>query len=366
MKMAPLLRAFAAHHPRIPTILVHSGQHYDKDMNDRLFVDLCLPRPNINIEVGSGTHAVQTAKVMRRFEPVLDTCKPSCVLVVGDVNSTLACTLVSVENSLPVAHVEVGLRSYDRSMPEEINRVLTDQIADLLYTTERSALDNLLREGIAEERARFVSNVMIDSPLASREFSHALEKTLSDAGVDMVFLGGRRDYAVVTLHRPSSVDQEESLRPLLAVLREISEKLPLIIVLHPRTRANIDRFGLNDLIVSKRIVLLPPQCYLEMLGLMSAAKLILTDSGGLQEETTALGIHCLTIRENIERPIAVGQGTNTMVGSDCKAIINGVDEFLSGGGKCGRIPELWDGQAAERIAADLGQSLLALHFQTRE
>ncbi len=366
MKMAPILRAFAANHPAIPTMLVHTGQHYDKDMNDRLFVDLRLPHPDINLEVGSGTHAVQTAEVMRRFEPVLDTHKPSCVLVVGDVNSTLACTLVGVKKGVPVVHVEAGLRSYDRGMPEEINRVLTDQIADLLYTTERSALGNLLREGIAEERVRFVGNVMIDSLLSNREAAHAPEKTVSEAGFDAAILSGSQGYAVVTLHRPSNVDQVETLSPLLGVLREVSEKLPLVVALHPRTRSNIEKFGLGQLVSSERIVLLPPQGYLEMLGLMSKARLVLTDSGGLQEETTALGIPCLTMRDNTERPITIDQGTNTMVGSDRMAILDGVDEILSGGGKCGRIPEYWDGHAAERIAADLAQWLIARHLKEKK
>ena len=363
MKIAPILRAFAAHHPAIPTMLLHTGQHYDKDMNDRLFVDLRLPHPDINLEVGSGTHAVQTAEVMRRFEPVLDTHKPSCVLVVGDVNSTLACTLVGVKKGVPVVHVEAGLRSYDRGMPEEVNRVLTDQIADLLYTTERSALANLLREGIAEERVRFVGNVMIDSLLANREFAHQPAKTLSEAGANTTLLDDANGYAVVTLHRPSNVDQVETLRPLLAVLREVSEKIPLVFALHPRTRANIERFGLGELLASERIVLLPPQGYLEMLGLMSSAKLVLTDSGGLQEETTALGIPCLTMRENTERPITIDQGTNTMVGSDPAAIRKGVDDVLAGSGKSGRIPEFWDGKAAERIAADLAKWLMERHLQ---
>ncbi|MBK7326430.1 MAG: UDP-N-acetylglucosamine 2-epimerase (non-hydrolyzing) [Propionivibrio sp.] len=366
MKMAPILRAFAAHQPALPTILVHTGQHYDKDMNDRLFVDLRLPHPDINLEVGSGTHAVQTADVMRRFEPVLDTYKPSCVLVVGDVNSTLACTLVGVKKGVPVVHVEAGLRSYDRGMPEEINRVLTDQIADLLYTTERSALDNLLREGISEERVRFVGNVMIDSLLSNREFAHSPATTLSEAGVDPAFLDEAHAYAVVTLHRPSNVDQLDTLQALLSVLREVSEKIPLIFALHPRTRANIERFDLLKLVTSERIVLLPPQGYLQMLGLMSDARLVLTDSGGLQEETTALGIPCLTIRENTERPITVEHGTNTMVGSDRVAILGGVDEILAGGGKCGRIPEFWDGKAAERIADDLSKWLIARHIKIQK
>lgn len=363
MKMAPILRAFAAHHPAIPAILVHTGQHYDKDMSDRLFADLRLPHPDINLEVGSGTHAVQTAEVMRRFEPVIDERKPSCVLVVGDVNSTLACTLVAVKKGVPVVHVEAGLRSHDRSMPEEINRVLTDQIADRLYTTERSALDNLLREGIGGERVCFVGNVMIDSLLSNREFACAPATILADAGIDAALLDGPQGYGVVTLHRPSNVDQAETLRPLLAVLREVSAKLPLIVALHPRTRANIERFVLGDLLAGEQIVLLPPQGYLQMLGLLAGAKLVLTDSGGLQEETTALGIPCLTMRENTERPITVEHGTNTMVGSDRSAILGGVDEILAGGGKRGRVPEFWDGQAAERIAADLAQWLNAGRLQ---
>jgi UDP-N-acetylglucosamine 2-epimerase (non-hydrolysing) len=361
MKMAPILRAFSAHHPALPTLLVHTGQHYDRDMNDRLFVDLRLPHPDINLEVGSATHAVQTAEVMRRFEPVVDAQRPSCVLVVGDVNSTLACTLVSAKKEVPVVHVEAGLRSYDRAMPEEINRVLTDQIADRLYTTERSAQANLAREGIAEERVCFVGNVMIDSLLSNREFAHSPTKTLQMAGVDPAVLDDPRGYGVVTLHRPSNVDRAEQLAPLLSVLREVSEQLPLVFALHPRTRANIDRFGLGEFLASPRIALLPPQGYLEMLGLLAGAKLVLSDSGGLQEETTALGVPCLTIRENTERPITVEQGTNTLVGCDPQAIRKGVAEILSGTGKTGRVPELWDGRAAERIAADLSQWLLARH-----
>lgn len=361
MKVAPILRAFSAHHPALPTLLVHTGQHYDRDMNDRLFVDLRLPHPDINLEVGSATHAVQTAEVMRRFEPVVDAQRPSCVLVVGDVNSTLACTLVCAKKEVPVVHVEAGLRSYDRAMPEEINRVLTDQIADRLYTTERSAQANLAREGIAEERVCFVGNVMIDSLLSNREFAHSPTKTLQMAGVDPAVLDDPRGYGVVTLHRPSNVDRAEQLAPLLSVLREVSEQLPLVFALHPRTRANIDRFGLGELLASPRIVLLPPQGYLEMLGLLAGAKLVLSDSGGLQEETTALGVPCLTIRENTERPITVEQGTNTLVGCDPQAIRKGVAEILSGTGKTGRVPELWDGRAAERIAADLSQWLRARH-----
>lgn len=355
MKMAPILRALAAHEPPIPMLLVHTGQHYDEQMSDQLFRDLKLPRPDINLEVGSGSHAVQTAEVMRRFEPLLDEHRPSCVIVVGDVNSTLACTLVAVKKHVPVAHVEAGLRSGDRLMPEEINRVLTDQVADRLYTTERSAADNLAREGVAAERVCFVGNVMIDSLLSSREAARDPGQTLAAHSLDPALLA--QGYGVVTMHRPSNVDDPATLEALLRTLGEVAQKLPLVFALHPRTRGNIERFGLGALLDARRTALLPPQGYLEMLGLMSRATLMLTDSGGLQEESTALGVPCLTLRENTERPITVEQGTNTLVGRDREAILQGVDQVLAGQGKCGRVPELWDGRAAERIAADLWQWL---------
>ena len=353
MKMAPILRALAGHAPPLPALLVHTGQHYDASMSDKLFADLALPQPDINLEVGSGSHAVQTAEVMKRFEPALDEHKPACVLVVGDVNSTLACTLVAVKKGIPVVHVEAGLRSYDRKMPEEINRVLTDQVADRLYTTERSALANLLREGVAAERVCFAGNVMIDSLLSNREKAHPAAATLQAHGIDAALLQHTRGYGVVTLHRPSNVDDDHTLRLILTELAHTAEQLPLVFALHPRTRNNIDRFGLSHLLNPANMAVLPPQGYLEMVGLMSGATLVLTDSGGLQEETTALGVPCLTLRENTERPITVEQGTNTMVGRDVSAIRRGVAEILAGRGKSGRVPEFWDGRAAERIAADL-------------
>ena len=357
MKMAPILRALAAHEPPLPALLLHTGQHYDQDMSGRLFADLGLPRPDIHLDVGSGSHAVQTAEVMRRFEPAVDEHRPACVLVVGDVNSTLACTLVAVKKGVPVAHVEAGLRSRDRSMPEEINRVLTDQVADRLYTTERSALANLLREGVAPERVSFVGNVMIDSLHANRAHARSAAGTLRQLGLEPGLLGHPQGYGVVTLHRPSNVDDADTLRSLLGVLGEVASRLPLVFVLHPRMRGNMERFGLGGLIDPARIALLPPQGYLEMLGLMLQATLVLTDSGGLQEETTALGVPCLTLRENTERPITVEQGTNTLVGRDRALILGGVAEVLRGQGKRGRVPELWDGHAAQRIAADLSQWL---------
>ena len=362
MKMAPILRAFAANRPALPMLLLHTGQHYDRDMSDQLFEDLQLPKPDINLDVGSGSHAVQTAEVMRRFEPILDQTGASCGLVVGDVNSTLACTLVAVKKGIPVAHVEAGLRSYDRAMPEEINRVLTDQIADLLYTTERSAEENLAREGVDRNRVQFVGNVMIDSLLFNRPKAHLPQTTLSRFGIPASFLEGGAGYGVVTMHRPSNVDQPETLRHILETLHAAAQRLPLVFALHPRTRANIERFALGGLIDPQRMAVLPPQGYLEMLGLMANASLVLTDSGGLQEETTALGVPCLTLRENTERPITIESGTNVLVGVDREAILQGVDAILATGGKRGCVPEFWDGRAAERIAAHLGDWLIQRHL----
>lgn len=353
MKMAPLVRAFAARDDLPQVALIHTGQHYDVEMNERLFDDLELPPPDVNLEVGSGSHAIQTAEIMRRFEPILDGLAPSCVIVVGDVNSTLACSLVASKKRIPVVHVEAGLRSYDREMPEEINRVLTDQLADLLYTTERTAADNLAREGISPERICFVGNVMIDSLVRYRRKAVPPNETLARDGVPAGFLAGASGYAVVTLHRPSNVDEPAALEAALAILSEIAAELPLIWPVHPRTRANIERFGLLPLIVDARVALLEPQGYLEMLGLLASARLVLTDSGGIQEETTSLSVPCLTLRETTERPITVEQGTNTVVGLDRARIRASVAEILATGGKCGRSPELWDGHAADRIAEHL-------------
>ena len=355
MKMAPIIRAFAARQPPLRTLLVHTGQHYDSAMNDRLFADLALPRPDVNLEVGSASHAVQTAEVMKRFEPVIEEHGARAVLVVGDVNSTLACALVAAKRNVPVAHVEAGLRSYDRKMPEEINRVLTDQISDLLYTTERGAHDNLAREGIDAARAVFVGNVMIDSLLANLPKAAAPADLLCAAGYPPERIAA--GYGVVTLHRPSNVDHPQTLGPIIDALRDISARLPLVIALHPRTRNNLERFEMHDRLDAPGFIILPPQGYLEMLGLMAGATVVLTDSGGIQEETTALGVPCLTIRENTERPITVEQGTNTLVGVDPAALRIAVDAVLTGGGKRGRVPEYWDGLAAERIAAHLADWL---------
>lgn len=352
MKMAPIIRAMNAHTPPLPVLLVHTGQHYDQEMSGRLFEDLCLPHPDINLDVGSGTHAVQTAEVMRKFEPVIDAHHPSCIVVVGDVNSTLACSLVAVKKGVPVVHVEAGLRSHDRSMPEEINRILTDQISGRLYTTERLAKENLLLEGIPSSRVCFVGNVMIDSVIFGASNARSAADTLRAFGANPCLLEQPQGYGVLTLHRPSNVDDPETLQALLEVLNEVAAQIPLVFAMHPRTRGNIERFGLMERIHS-RMVMLPPQGYLEMLGLIRNAAMVLTDSGGLQEETTALGVPCLTLRANTERPITIEQGTNLLVGRDRVAILGAVQDILSGKGKRGRIPELWDGRAADRITADL-------------
>ena len=359
MKIAPIMRAFERSERFERPILVHTGQHYDAEMNGKLFADLELPAPDINLEVGSGSHAVQTAEVMHRFEPVLEAGQPACVVVVGDVNSTLACALVAAKRRVPVVHVEAGLRSFDRSMPEEINRVLTDQISDLLFTTERTAHANLAREGIDMSRVHFVGNVMIDSLLLHRERAPAVAEVLSQAGARALSLPAGAGYGVVTLHRPSNVDEGDALREALVILADVSQALPLVWPLHPRTRANVDRFGLARLLDTPRIVVLPPQGYLQMVALMSSATLVLTDSGGVQEETTALSVPCLTMRDSTERPITVEQGTNVVVGRDRNLVLSLVDDVMKTGGKRGRMPEMWDGHAAERIVDHLNSWMLS-------
>lgn len=355
MKIAPIMAALRR--TALDTRLVHTGQHYDVAMNQRFFEQLGIPNPDIDLEVGSASHAVQTAEIMKRFEPVLDAEQPAAVLVVGDVNSTIACALVAAKKGVKVVHVEAGLRSFDRAMPEEINRVLTDQLSDRLFTTEREALDNLTREGIDPARVHFVGNVMIDTLRACLPRAIPPAQTLAAAPDPAVFLDSPNGYGIVTLHRPSNVDDPAVLERLLRVLGEISVDLPLAFPLHPRTRSMIDQAGLSALLDNPRFCRLPPLGYLEMLGLMQGARLALTDSGGVQEETTALGVPCLTLRENTERPITVTEGTNTIVGADPERIRRAAHEVLTQGGKAGRIPEYWDGRAAERIAASLADWL---------
>lgn len=357
MKIAPVIAALRAEPFRLRTRLVHTGQHYDVAMNERFFQQLGIPAPDINLEVGSLSHAEQTAEIMRRIEPVLDAESPAALVVVGDVNSTIACALVAAKKGIPIAHVEAGLRSYDRTMPEEVNRVLTDQISEWLFTTERKALDNLSREGVDERKVHFVGNVMIDTLLGQRPHAIPAAETLAAAPDPDVFLRAANGFGVLTLHRPSNVDDPQVLRRLLTALQRISEQVPLVFPVHPRTVSRIEAAGLEPVLASSRILRLPPLGYLEMLGLMSAARLVLTDSGGMQEETTALGVPCLTLRENTERPITVEEGTNTIVGTDAQRIEQAVAEIITSGGKSGRIPELWDGHAAQRIAEVLYRDL---------
>lgn len=351
MKIAPLMAAFPMAPTPISAKLIHTGQHYDEGMKGTFFEQLGIPEPDIDLGVGSGTHAVQTAEVMRRFEPVVDAHEPAAVLVVGDVNSTVACALVAAKKGVPVIHVEAGLRSFDRSMPEEINRVLTDQLSDLLFTTEESARENLVREGISEEKIFFVGNIMMDT--LHRNLPRAVPPAQTLAGLPGAhwFESERERYGVVTLHRPSNVDDRATLKRLLETLREISDHLPLVFPIHPRTAERIRAAGLEGLLDSDRIARLTPQGYLQMLGLVAHAQLVLTDSGGLQEETTALGVPCITLRENTERPVTVARGTNTVVGSDATLIMEAVAEVLATGGKRGRVPELWEGGTALRIKA---------------
>ena len=355
MKIAAVIRAMRGASPPMSVRLLHTGQHYDTEMNEQFFRALGIPDPDINLEVGSASHAVQTAEIMRRFEPVLEQERPAAVLVVGDVNSTLACALVAVKKGIAVIHVEAGLRSFDRTMPEEINRVLTDQISDLLFITERSARANLLREGVAESRIHFVGNVMIDTLRHRLKDAIPAAQTLSQYGAPADW--AQKDYAVLTLHRPSNVDDPALLRSLLGAIRDVSCRLPVVFPMHPRTRAKIEQHGLGPMLDTRTLLKLPPLGYLEMLGLMQAARLVMTDSGGIQEETTALGIPCITLRENTERPITVEQGTNTVVGSSPAHILAAVDDILRSGGKSGRIPELWDGRASQRIVAVLREWL---------
>jgi UDP-N-acetylglucosamine 2-epimerase (non-hydrolysing) len=344
MKVAPIHRAIRER-GRLRQRLVHTGQHYDVKMSDVFFTDLGMPEPDVHLGVGSGSHAQQTGKVMIELEKVFLEQRPDLVSVVGDVNSTLAGALVAAKMSIPLSHVEAGLRSFDRTMPEELNRLVTDRLSDYLLTPSSDGDENLLREGTPKERIHRVGNVMIDSLLASRARADQLP-VLERLGLS------RGGYAVCTLHRPANVDDPSRLRGLLEALAFVSRRLPLVFPVHPRTREAIGSAGLQGLLTSAPgIRLADPMGYLEFLALTSQARLILTDSGGLQEESTALGIPCLTLRENTERPVTVTAGTNVLVGTDPARIREEATRALDGEGKHGRTPELWDGRTAERIAA---------------
>jgi len=347
MKIAPIMRQLAKRVENIDSMLVHTGQHYDEVMNSLFFQQLAIPEPDVHLEVGSSSHAIQTAEIMKRFEPVIEKEKPNAILVVGDVNSTIACSLVAAKQGVRIIHVEAGLRSFDRTMPEEINRILTDQLSDLLFITEKDAENNLNAEGIPSDKIHFVGNVMIDTLL------HTLNETESESIIfqrhNITLPSINNSYGLVTLHRPSNVDDPETLHGLLDTLNLISEKIPLIFPVHPRTAQRIYKTNLNEILNKGRIIAMEPLGYLELLGLMRNAKLVLTDSGGIQEETTALGVPCITLRENTERPITLTHGTNTLVGTNRRKILDVADDILINGGKTGRIPEAWDGHAANRI-----------------
>jgi len=384
MKIAPLVRAFAtfnkqksngkgknkrAKRRNFQYLLVHTGQHYDKGMSDFFFRDLGLPEPDIYLGVGSGTHAEQTAQIMMAFEKVCLEERPDLITVVGDVNSTVACALVAAKLLIPVAHVEAGLRSFDRTMPEEINRLLTDQLSDFLFTTCEDANRNLIREGIPEEKTHFVGNVMIDTLLRHLEMAKKLEiiERLGLSGDSRI-----KKYAVLTLHRPSNVDYPLVLEKLFGALNEIALKIPIIFPVHPRTLKRLQEFRLNELInyvdlgtanfdklcldrLPPGVLAVPPLGYLDFLCLMSRAVLVLTDSGGIQEETTILGVPCLTLRNNTERPVTVREGTNFIVGNDPHRIKQKVFDILKNGIPRRRIPKYWDGKAAERIVKILAK-----------
>jgi UDP-N-acetylglucosamine 2-epimerase (non-hydrolysing) len=349
MKMAPLLREMRRY-PDIVSTLVHTGQHYDDAMAGQFFRDLDLPTPDISLEVGSGSHAVQTAEVMKRLEPVLKEIQPHLVLVVGDVNSTVAAAITAVKMGIAVAHVEAGLRSFDRTMPEEINRLLTDAISDYLFVTEESGCENLLREGVDRARIHMVGNVMIDSLDQSRAVWERSD-VITRLGVS------RGDYGVVTLHRPSNVDDPATLRGLVKALSEIGRHVPLVFPVHPRTRTRLEAMEAEtESSAAGGARYVAPLGYLDFLALVAGARIVLTDSGGLQEETTALGVPCLTLRENTERPVTVARGTNRIVGTSPDRIVPEAMRVLSEGRPAVSRPPLWDGRAAERIVAIIRQA----------
>lgn len=339
MKASPVMAALRGREG-VVQVLVHTGQHYDIKMSDVFFRELGMPQPDINLEVGTGSHAEQTAKVMMRFEEVVLIEKPDMVLVYGDVNSTVASALVCAKLLIPVGHVEAGLRSFDRNMPEEINRVLTDQIADLLFTPSKDGDENLLREGVPKEKIHLVGNVMIDTLLR-------LLPEAEKRGSEITRVRDR--YGLVTLHRPSNVDEPENLSEIITTLIWISRQLPVIFPVHPRTRRRILDFGLR-ISENGKLNLVEPLSYLDFLALQRNATVVITDSGGIQEETTFLGVPCLTVRKNTERPITVEIGTNIVVGQDMERLKTEVYRILDGNGKKGSVPPLWDGRAAERIA----------------
>ncbi len=344
MKVAPISRAFKKYEDKVKHYIVHTGQHYDVNMSDAFFKDLEIPQPDYFLGIGSGSHAVQTAKIMMEFENICNELKPDLIIVVGDVNSTVACTLTAVKMGIKVAHVEGGLRSFDREMPEEINRMVTDSICDCCFTTEKSANINLKKENYPEDRIYFVGNTMIDSQyfaLSSAEKSNVVKELNLNVN----------QYVLATLHRPSNVDNVEQLTALIEILEYLSNKEKQIVLpLHPRTKKNLEKYNLYDRVKSiKTLILTEPKGYIEFLALMKNCAFVMTDSGGIQEETTSLLKPCLTLRTTTERPSTIEEGTNILVAPDKEKIIAELDKILSGQIKSGKVPELWDGKAAERI-----------------
>ena len=341
-KIAPLIREMQRH-PEIEPLLVHTGQHYDENLSNIFFRQMGIPEPHMNLGVGSGTHAEQTAEILKRVEPILLKQQPDLVLVVGDVNSTIAVSLAAVKMGIPVAHVEAGLRSFDRSMPEEINRVLTDALAKYLFATENDAVENLLKEGRPREFIHLVGNVMIDSLF---HFLPVAQQSRVGDELGLRNSKGWQSFGVLTLHRPSNVDSTEKLAEILGAIDAIAKQVPIVFPVHPRTQQRLSQGGIKRY---PQLRLIQPLGYLDFLCLLSNATLALTDSGGIQEETTALGVPCLTLRENTERPITISQGTNVLVGTNPSKIAAATELVLRGDGKRGRTPPLWDGHAAERI-----------------
>lgn len=344
MKIAPIIKVLKEKDlPPIDWKIVHTGQHYDYEMSQTFFEDLEIPEPDFFLEAGSGSHAEQTAAIMTAFERVCIAEMPNIIIVVGDVNSTLACSIVAKKLLIQVAHVEAGLRSFDMTMPEEINRLVTDSISDYFFVTEKSATENLLKEGVPKEKIHFVGHVMIDNLLNQVKRLESIDTSTFSISNLKTRLS---EYAFLTLHRPANVDDKESFGGIVEALNYISSDLPIVFAVHPRTKKMLEKF---DLKLSDRIHCVPPLGYGESLFLWKDAKLVLTDSGGLQEETTALGIPCFTIRNNTERPITTDEGTNTLVGTGREQIIAAFEKFKKGKRKKGKIPEFWDGKASERI-----------------
>jgi len=354
MKIAPIVRAIQAH-GGLACKIIHTGQHYDREMNDVFFEELGIPEPDVFMAAGGGSHAQQTGKIMLAFEEYCQAHRPDAVLVVGDVNSTLACSIVAKKLCIPVAHVEAGLRSGDMAMPEEINRLVTDSISDWFFVTEPSGVEHLKREGKPDSAIHHVGHVMVDNVLYQAEkLSHTDASGFETEAFKKATLANPGRYGVITLHRPSNVDDAAMMTKIAGALKEIAAELPLIFPVHPRTRSNLEKFGVD---LGPNITLVGPQGYMPFLNLWKDAALALTDSGGLQEETTALGVPCITIRENTERPITVEEGSNVLAGTDPARIVAEAKKVLRGEGKQGRRPQLWDGRAAERIVAILAKEL---------